>query len=45
MKISSSLHDGNLSDVVVPDIGGRADDGHHGGLHFPSLQHRAPGRH
>ena len=37
----ASLHESNLPDIVVPDVGGGADDGNHGGLHPPALEHRA----
>ena len=39
--IKPSFHESDLPDVVVPDVGGGADDGHHGGLHPPALHHRA----
>ena len=41
IKDGASFHESNLPDVVIPDVGGGADDGNHGGLHPPALEHRA----
>ena len=41
LSTTVSAHVLELPDVVVPDVGGGADDGHHGGLHPSALEHRA----
>ena len=40
-----SAHVLELPDVVVPDVGGGADDRHHGGLHPAAPHHPAPTLH
>ena len=40
-----SAHVLELPDVVVPDVGGGADDRHHGGLHSAAPHHPAPTLH
>ena len=45
LSTSVSAHVLELPDVVVPDVGGGADDRHHGGLHSAAPHHPAPTLH